>query len=129
MENPGLTIIVSGMLAVMTGAIGGHAVRAVLVESLSAAVIQQPVVDTPWPDQAYRVEWEEAHIPEEVAANVMVAVPVTAAEQREQGVARLAGIRCRTTGSVTIASSCGTASARLCHATSEPAVERSCRSA
>jgi hypothetical protein len=30
-----------------------------------------------WPSEAYRVEWEEAHIPEEAAANVTIAVPVT----------------------------------------------------
>jgi hypothetical protein len=31
---------------------------------------------TAWPDQAYRVEWGEARIPEEVAANTTIAVPV-----------------------------------------------------
>jgi len=29
-----------------------------------------------WPDQAYRVAWEEAHIPEEMSASVKVAIPV-----------------------------------------------------
>lgn len=33
--------------------------------------------NTPWPDEAYRVEWEEAHIPTEVAPSVRLAVPVT----------------------------------------------------
>jgi len=30
-----------------------------------------------WPEKAYRVDWVEADIPEEAAANVMLAVPVT----------------------------------------------------
>jgi len=30
-----------------------------------------------WPNEAYRVEWEEAHVPQEAAANLMLAVPVT----------------------------------------------------
>ena len=61
------------------------------IETLPAPVIGWPVclalvalmvmpvtaVDQTWPHEAYRVEWEEAHIPEEVAANVTIAVPVT----------------------------------------------------
>jgi hypothetical protein len=39
-----------------------------------AAAVSQPA---PWPDEAYRVEWEETHIPEEVAPNVRIAMPVT----------------------------------------------------
>jgi hypothetical protein len=57
-----LTIIVSGILAAVTVA--------------TAAGRQQPAVDTRWPDQAYRVEWTEAHVPAEVAAGVRIAVPV-----------------------------------------------------
>ena len=49
------------------------------------------------------------------------------AEQREPGMALHRRYSWHTTGSVTVASSCGTASAHLCHATSEPAVERRCR--
>ena len=30
-----------------------------------------------WPSEAYRVEWEEAHVPQEAAANLTLAVPVT----------------------------------------------------
>jgi hypothetical protein len=60
MKPLNLTFIVSSLIA-MTISIGGHAVRAA----------------EPWPDQAYRVEWEEAHLPEEVAANVTIAVPLT----------------------------------------------------
>ena len=76
MKDSGLTIIVSGMLAAVTASIGGHAVRDVLDQPASAAVIQQPVANTPWPDQAYRVEWVEVHIPAKVAAGVKIAVPV-----------------------------------------------------
>lgn len=76
MKDSGLTIIASGMLAAVTVSIGCHAVRTLLDESALAAFSQQPVVGTPWPDQAYRVEWAEAHIPAEVAAGVKIAVPV-----------------------------------------------------
>ena len=57
--NPRLTIIVSGMLAAVTVSIAGQA-----------------VVGSPWPDQEYRVEWAEVHVPAEVAAGVRMAVPV-----------------------------------------------------
>jgi hypothetical protein len=30
-----------------------------------------------WPNEAYRVQWEEAHVPPEAAANIVLAVPVT----------------------------------------------------
>ena len=30
-----------------------------------------------WPNEAYRVEWEESHVPTEAAANTTLAVPVT----------------------------------------------------
>ena len=76
MTNSRFTIIVAGMLATVTVSIGCQAVRTVLDQSALAAVIQQPVADTPWPDQAYRVEWAEVHIPAEVAAGVKIAVPV-----------------------------------------------------
>jgi hypothetical protein len=42
----------------------------------AASLVEQAARDR-WPSEAYRVEWEEAHIPEEVAANVKMAVPVT----------------------------------------------------
>jgi hypothetical protein len=62
MTRSSLTFIVSSMIAAMTVSAGGHAARA---------------VPDPWPDQAYRVAWEEAHVPEEAAAKVQIAVPVT----------------------------------------------------
>jgi hypothetical protein len=52
------TIIVFSIIAAVTVRAGGQA-------------------PDPWPDQAYRVEWEEAHIPEEVAASSKIAIPVT----------------------------------------------------
>ena len=76
MKNSGFTIIASGMLAAVSVSIFGHAVRTVLDQSALAAVIQQPAVEMPWPDQEYRVEWAEVHIPAEVAAGVKIAVPV-----------------------------------------------------
>jgi hypothetical protein len=57
-----LTLIISSMIAAVTVSAGGHAA---------------PAAPEQWPDQAYRVEWEEAHIPEEVAANIKIAVPVS----------------------------------------------------
>ena len=50
-------------------------VLAILAALVTA--VPQPAVTTPWPDEAYRVEWEEAHIPKEVAPSVRIAVPVT----------------------------------------------------
>src|SRR5687768_15218921 len=64
LNNSGFTIIVFAMLAAVTVSAGGQA-------------IQQPVADTSRPDKAYRVEWEEAHTPTEVAAHITIAVPVT----------------------------------------------------
>jgi hypothetical protein len=40
-------------------------------------LIAQSTPDKAWPKEAYRVEWEETHIPPEAAANMMLAVPVT----------------------------------------------------
>jgi hypothetical protein len=59
MTTTRLAIIVSGILAAVTVSIGG-----------------QPVAGPPWPDQAYRVDWAEVHVPAEVAAGVRIAVPV-----------------------------------------------------
>ena len=53
--------------------IGWHvrlALVALMVLPVTAAVQE-------WPAEAYRVEWEEAHIPEEVAASARIAVPIT----------------------------------------------------
>jgi len=57
-----LTIIVAGIVAAVTVSL--------------AAGRQQPAVDARWPDQAYRVEWAEVHVPAEVAPGVRIAVPV-----------------------------------------------------
>jgi hypothetical protein len=57
-----LAVIVSTLVAGLTVSAGGHAAR---------------TVPEPWPDQAYRVEWQEPHIPEEVAARIKIAVPLT----------------------------------------------------
>jgi len=76
-KDSGLTFIASGVLAAVTVSFGCHAVGTVLDQSALAAAIQQPVVGTRWPEQAYRVEWAEAHIPAAVAAGVKIAVPVT----------------------------------------------------
>jgi hypothetical protein len=59
MKNSRLTIIVSGMFAAVTVSIAGQA-----------------IVGSRWPDQEYRVEWAEVHVPAEVAAGVRLAVPV-----------------------------------------------------
>ena len=42
-----------------------------------AAAAGAGALEQEWPSEAYRVEWEEAHVPQEVAANLMLAVPVT----------------------------------------------------
>ena len=60
MKHLRFAIIVSGILAAVTVSIAG-----------------QVVVGTRWPDQEYRVEWEEVHMPAEAAAGVRIAVPVT----------------------------------------------------
>ena len=49
----------------------------VCVALVALMVIPVTAVDQTWPTEAYRVEWEEAHIPEEAAANVTISVPVT----------------------------------------------------
>jgi hypothetical protein len=63
LNNSGFTIIVFAMIAAVTVSARGQAI--------------QPVVDTSRPDPAYRIEWEEAHTPAEVAARITIAVPVT----------------------------------------------------
>ena len=72
-QHTRLTIIVAGMIA----AVGCHAVRAVPSQSVSAAAIEQPVPNMSWSAESYRVQWEDPQIPEVVAANVAMAVPVT----------------------------------------------------
>lgn len=48
-----------------------------LIAALVAAAVSQPAANAPWPDESYRVEWVEAHVPETVAPNVRIAIPVT----------------------------------------------------
>lgn len=52
----------------------GWPVRLALVALM---VLPATAAGQEWPGEAYRVEWEEAHIPEEVAASGRIAVPVT----------------------------------------------------
>jgi hypothetical protein len=54
----------------------GWSVRLALV-ALMVMPVSTRALGQQWPNEAYRVEWEEAHIPDEVAANVTIAVPVT----------------------------------------------------
>jgi hypothetical protein len=56
MKHSHVTVIIVSMIAAVTVPAGGQAV---------------------WPDQAYRVEWEEAHIPDDMAASAKIAVPMT----------------------------------------------------
>ena len=53
------------------------ACHALANQSASAAAIEQAVLNKSWSAEAYRVQWEDPQIPEEVAANVKMAVPVT----------------------------------------------------
>ncbi len=95
-------------------------------QSVLAAGIQQPVADTPWPDQAYRVEWAEVHLPAEVAPGVRIAVPVTM---------RNSGNRVWPASQVFVSYHWFRDDRLLvwdgertpCHATCAPAVERHCR--
>ena len=42
-----------------------------------AAVAGARALGEEWPSEAYRVVWEESHVPQEAAANLILAVPVT----------------------------------------------------
>jgi len=59
MKYSHLAIVVSGLLGTAT------------------AALPQPVAGPPWPEQSYRVEWTEAHVPAEAAAGVRIAVPIS----------------------------------------------------
>ena len=63
-----------GLIAVWVAcqAIGGVPQQS----ALAAAAVAQANADKAWPSQAYRVDWEEAHVPAEAAAHVTLAVPV-----------------------------------------------------
>ena len=46
------------------------------MKQLYLAIVLVTMIDR-WPDEAYRVEWEAAHIPQEVSASTRITVPVT----------------------------------------------------
>ena len=75
MTNTGLAFSV--MTATAKLLIIGQALRLVPEQTAVAAFTEGPVADREWPDRAYRVEWEDAHVPEEVVTSSKVAVPVT----------------------------------------------------
>jgi hypothetical protein len=75
MKAPGL-IVVSGLTAAAVMLAVGDAVRALPGPTVFAAVVEQPAAALAWPDRAYRPQWEAAHIPGEMAASTVVAVPV-----------------------------------------------------
>ena len=50
-------------------------VVAALIAAATAAVSAQAAA-TSWPDEAYRVDWTEVHLPAEVAPGVRIAVPM-----------------------------------------------------
>ena len=70
-----MSVVVRMIAAVMVLVIG-HAVHASPDRAALAAVSEQPVAGPVWPDRAYRVEWEEAHIPAEAATGSTIAVAV-----------------------------------------------------
>ena len=126
MKDSGFAIVVSGMLAAVMVPVIGQAMRAVPNQAAPATAIEQPVVDRSWPDRSYRVEWDETHIPEEVAASTKIAVAVTVRNNGNR-VWPASRYSWRITGSVTNGWWCGTASAPVFHATFAEAVERCCR--
>jgi hypothetical protein len=75
LTNTGLAVSVMTATAMLL--IIGQALRLVPEQTAVAAVIEQPVAGREWPDRAYRVEWEDVHVPEEVVTSTKVAVPVT----------------------------------------------------
>jgi hypothetical protein len=70
-------IVVSGVAAAVVMLAAGHAARVLPAQTALAAAIESPAAGPAWPDRAYRVEWEEIHIPEEMAVGTKIAVPVT----------------------------------------------------
>jgi hypothetical protein len=67
-----LALIVLMVMPVMSGY---DAMSAAPERSALTVVARRP--ELAWPNEAYRVQWEEAHVPPEVAANMVLAVPVT----------------------------------------------------
>ena len=76
MKNAGV-ILVSGLAAAAAVLAIGYAVGALPGQTVMAVVIEPSVAGPAWPDRAYRVEWEDAHIPEEVVTSSKIAMPVT----------------------------------------------------
>ena len=68
-----LTIILRALMAV-TIPVAWHVMPH---QSAAAAATAQAVVNKSWSAEAYRVQWEDPQIPEEVAADLKMAVPVT----------------------------------------------------
>jgi hypothetical protein len=64
------------MIAAVLVLVVGHAVHALPVQAALAAIGEKPAAGPVWPDGAYRVDWEEAHIPAEVATSSTIAVAV-----------------------------------------------------
>jgi hypothetical protein len=74
-KDPRLEFVVSGVIAVVTMSAVGPVLRALPGQPAPAAAIAQQGADRP--DLTYRVEWEQAHVPEAVTAGITIAVPVT----------------------------------------------------
>jgi hypothetical protein len=84
MQHTRLTIIDAGnwpatlalgrALMAVTVSVACHAVAN---QTASAAAIEQAGPNKPWSAEAYRVQWEDPQVPDEVAANLKMAVPVT----------------------------------------------------
>lgn len=77
MKDSSLKSVVSRTTVAVMVLVVGHAVRVLPDQTARAVVVEQAVAGPVWPDQAYRVEWEAAHVPEEVAASSRIAVAVT----------------------------------------------------
>ena len=67
-----LALVVLMVMAVTTA---GQTLRA--APDRQTATAGARALGQEWPTEAYRVEWEEAHVPREAAANLMLAVPLT----------------------------------------------------
>ena len=75
MTNSGF-VAFSGIATAAMMLLDGLALRVLPDYTASAAVIEQPAAGPGWPDRAYRLQWEVAHIPDQVATSTVVAVPV-----------------------------------------------------
>ena len=73
MQPTRVTIILRALMAVTVLAACDEAANL----SASAAAVEQAGPNKSWSPEAYRVQWEDPQIPEEAAANLKIAVPVT----------------------------------------------------